>query len=230
MNDFLASMPAAYARAATATDVVQHARIVERRGARLAYAEPCQLGSATALCLVTDDRPGLLALVTDALLVQGLGIRSAQAYCRKRADRQTDAVIFLELQRPTTAAAVEASELAAFLQMLSELIAEDIRASGIPSPGPRSREAPTRVYFELEALKRGEYVLLVEARDSQGLLHAITSALYGQGARITSCQIGTEAGFARDRFDIERGDAAPLTSAELCDIQLAVLAALPQRR
>jgi hypothetical protein len=71
-------------------------------------------------------------------------------------------------------------------------------------------------------------VLLVEAPDSPGVLHAITSALCAQGATISGCQIDTEAGFARDRFQLELAGPAAATSAELCDIQLAVLSALPR--
>jgi UTP:GlnB (protein PII) uridylyltransferase len=70
-------------------------------------------------------------------------------------------------------------------------------------------------------------VLLVEAPDSPGLLHAIASALHVQGARILACQIGTEGGLARDRFEVASIDGQPLSAADLCDIQLAVLESLP---
>ena len=99
MKDFLASMPALYARAVDSSEVAEHARIVARRGSRLVHAEPCRKGGVSVVCLAADDRPGLLSLVTDALLVHGLGIRRAQAYCRKHADGRTEAIDFLELQR-----------------------------------------------------------------------------------------------------------------------------------
>ena len=229
MNDFLASMPAAYDRAVVASEAAEHARIVERRGTRLAHAEACQSSGASVVCLVADDRPGLLSLVTDALLVHGLGIRKAQAYCRKRADGRTEAIDFIELQRPRSGAVdVDASELAAVVQTLTELMVDDVPVSLAHIAARASGELRTRAYFDLDALASGEYVLLVEAPDSQGLLHAITSALYAQGARISGCQIDTELGFARDRFVLELAGAAARTSAALCDIQLAVLSALPR--
>jgi UTP:GlnB (protein PII) uridylyltransferase len=71
---------------------------------------------------------------------------------------------------------------------------------------------------------------LVEAPDSEGLLHGITSALFAQGVRILSCEIGTHAGVARDRFEIASVTGEPLSSVDLCDIQLAVLDSLPRER
>jgi UTP:GlnB (protein PII) uridylyltransferase len=231
MNDFLASMPAGYGKIASAAEVREHARIAQQRGARLAYAEPCTSGGAPVVCLVADDRPGLLSLVTDALLVHGLGVRKAQAYCRKRADDgRTEAIDFMELYRSNAAGAVEvdASELAAFVQTLTELIVEDAPSSMARIAARVSSERRTRAYFELDALARGEYVLVVDAPDSQGLLNSITSALYAQGSAIAGCQIDTEAGFARNRFELALGGFGAPSSAELCDIQLAVLSALPR--
>ena len=227
-------MPAAYAAAFTAQEAAEHARIVGRRAARLAHAESVKTASGSCVCVVADDRPGLLSLVTDALLVQGVGIRSGVAFCRQRPDGRAEAVDFFVLERPGSDVGVEleldAADLAAFLQSLSELISEDIQAIARVSSASVPPTPKSRVYFELEALRRGEQVLLVEAPDSPGLLHAITSALYAQTVRILSCQIGTEGGVARDRFEVASSDGRPLGSVELCDVQLAVLDALPQRQ
>lgn len=235
MTDFLASMPPAYARAFSPNDIVEHGRIVARRGTQLVHAELCLTGKGAIVCVVADDRPGLLALVTDALLVHGLVIRNAQAYCRKRADGQSEAVDFFRLQQAQSGSGasgldVDASELGAFLQTLTDLVAEDILASTRISNAPVRSGIPCRVYFELEALRRDEYVLLVEAADSNGLLHAITSALHAQGVRILSCEIGTEGGVARDRFELGGPDGGALSAERLCDIQQAVFTAVPVLR
>jgi UTP:GlnB (protein PII) uridylyltransferase len=230
--EFLSSLPEAYARAFAPEEISEHARIAAQRGGRLAHAEPCQAGGRDVVCLVADDRSGLLALVTDALLLHGLSIVSAYAYCRLRPDGVTEALDFLEIgpsrRGPASreGAALEVPVLEAFVQTLVELIAEDIRASMRPGAAPASVRPRTRVYFELEALRQGQYVLLVETPDSEGVLHAISSALHSQGARIVSCQIGTEASTAHDRFEIASSSAQPWSSAELCDIQFAVLSTL----
>lgn len=222
-------MPAAYASAFESSEISEHARIVARRGGQLVHAEIFIGRAGPQVCLVTDDRPGLLALVTDALLVHGLNIRNAQVYCRRRNDGQFDAVDFFELEHEDISVregGVSAAELGAFVQTLSELVAEQVLASRI-SGAPSLEPAKARVYFELEALRRGEYALLVEAPDSAGLLNGITSALHHQDVRILSSQIRTEAGFARDRFELTSNDGEPMTAVRLCDIQQAVLDALP---
>lgn len=232
MSNFLASMPTAYAAAFSGQDAAEHARVVGRRAAKLAHAESVQTSKGRFVCVVADDRPGLLSLVTDALLAHGLGIRSGMAFCRQPGDGRAEAVDFFVVEQPGSHAGVEldAADLAAFLQSLSELIAEDIRTSARVSATSLPPVPKTRVYFDLEALRRGEHLLFVEAPDSPGLLHAITSALYAQAVRIVSCQIGTEGGVARDQFEVASSDGHPLSSVELGDLQLAVLDALPQRQ
>jgi [protein-PII] uridylyltransferase len=230
MTEFLTTMPAAYASAFTMNEIVEHAEVVARRGAHLVHAELCAGPSGDQVCVVAEDRPGLLALVTDALLVHGLSIRNAKVYCRQRADGQFEAVDFFQLQhtKGDLDAGVGASELAAFLQTLSELVAEDVLAASRPSTPPTSSTPKTRVYFELEALRRGEATLLVEAPDSEGLLNAISSALHAQGVRIRASEIRTEDGVACDRFELVSSDSQALSAVRLCDIQQAVHAALPK--
>ncbi len=231
MTQFLYTMPAAYARAFGVAEATEHARIVSARGSQLVHAEICAVGAGSLVCVVADDRPGLLALVTVALLVHGLGIQGAQVYCRTRADGQAEAVDFFRLQPPAAGEVdVGPAEVAAFLQTLSELVTEDMLAASRSSAPPAPARSSTRVYFELEALRRGEHVLLVEAPDSQGLLNAVTNALHGQGARILASEIRTVDDMVHDRFEIESSDAQPLTDARLCDIQLSVHASLPSAR
>lgn len=228
MTAFLETMPAAYGRVFTAGEVAEHAKIVARRGAHLVHAEICVGPAGEQVCVVAEDRPGLLALVTDALLVHGLSIRNAKVYCRQRTDGQSEAVDFFELQHAKGDVGIGPAELGAFLQTLSELVAEDVLASSRPSAAPTSSSPVTRVYFELEALRRGEATLLVEAPDTEGLLNAITNALHAQNVRIHASEIRTEGGVAHDRFDLVSNDGQALSAVRLCDIQQAVHAALPK--
>jgi [protein-PII] uridylyltransferase len=230
MTAFLETMPAAYARVFATSEVLDHAQVVARRGPQLVHAEICSGPSGEQVCVVAEDRPGLLALVTDALLVHGLSIRNAKVYCRQRADGQSEAVDFFQLQhaKGDTSVGVGPAELGAFLQTLSELVAEDVLAASRPSAIPASSSPPIRVYFELEALRRGEATLLVESPDTEGLLNAITSALHAQNVHIRASEIRTEGGVAHDRFDLVGNDSQALSAVPRCDIQLAVHAALPR--
>jgi [protein-PII] uridylyltransferase len=228
MTEFPSSMPPSYGRAFGANEIAEHARIVQRRGQKLAHAELCSADAR--VCVVADDRPGLLALVTDALLMHGLSVQSAQVFCRPLADGRREAVDFFQL-RPAKHAEADLelgpAELGEFEQTLAELIAEEVLAASRPSSPPSSGGAATRVYFDLDGLRRSEITLLVEAPDSDGLLNAITSTLHAHGLRIVASDIRTDGGVARDRFELTSEDSDPLTAVRLCDIQQAVHAALP---
>jgi len=233
MNAFLASMPAAYERLYREGEVAEHAAIVSRRGDRLVHAELWQSAKGPLLRVIAEDRPGLLALVTDALLDQGLSIQSARAFCREVGKERVEAVDFLELRTPggsgELAAQLDSEGLRAFAQSLGELIADDMARTS-SSRAPQAERAPTRVYFERQSLSDGTYLLVVDAPDSDGLLHAVSSALHEKGLRIMACEIRTVEGRARDRFELETNSGGALNDAALCDVQLAVLAALPARR
>jgi [protein-PII] uridylyltransferase len=231
--EFLQSMPGSYAQDFSLRDVEEHSHIVARRGELLAHAEPWQGTRETAfVCVVADDRPGLLSFVTDALLVHGLNIQSAQVYCRRRIDGIWEAIDFFcvePVRLHPDVNPVERADLDGFAQTLRELLSEEQvverqanERDTIPVPRPR----PSRVYFDIEALRRGELVLIVDTPDFSGLLFGISSALHAQGARILASQIKTEDGVARDRFHLAALDAQPLSGERLCDIQQAVWAAV----
>jgi UTP:GlnB (protein PII) uridylyltransferase len=230
MNQFAATMPDAYERLYGKSEVAEHAAIVSRRGARLVHAELWQSAKGPLLCVVAEDRPGLLALVTDALLAQGMAIQSARAFCREIGKDRVEAVDFLELRAPggpeDIAAQLNGDALQVFAQSLSDLIAEDIAHGRLPA----ETELSTRVYFERQSPADGRYLLVVDARDSDGLLHAVSSALHVKAMRIMACEIRTVDGRARDRFEVEPTSQRALNDGELCDVQLAVLDALLSRR
>lgn len=234
MNLFAATMPSAYGQLYGASEVAEHAAIASRRGERLVHAELWQSAKGPRLCVVAEDRPGLLALVTDALLAQGMAIQSARAFCRVLGKDRDEAVDFLEL-RPlggpdTVAAQLDEAGLQTFARALSTLVAGDTTLGAAPSAPRPENEPTTRVYFERQSPAEGRYLLVVEGPDSDGLLHAVSGALHAKGMRIMACEIRTVAGRARDRFELEPSAQRTLGEVELCDVQLAVLDALPSRR
>lgn len=233
MIGFVATMPAVYERLYGADEVAEHAAIVSRREGRLVHAELWQSSKGPVLCVVAEDRPGFLALVTDTLLVQGMAIQSARAFCRVAGQDCLEAVDFLKLHAlGGTPALVDGVALTAFVQSLTELISNDLAqrgAQGMDALPPSDGEPATRVYFEREPPAEGRYLLVVEAPDADGLLHAISSALLAQGVRIMACEIRTVHGRAHDRFEVEPVSRLFLRDSELCDVQLAVLDALPSR-
>jgi [protein-PII] uridylyltransferase len=231
MNQFAATMPEAYGSLYGSGEVAEHAAIASRRGARLVHAELWQSTKGPQLCLVAEDRPGLLALVTDALLAQGMGIQSARAFGRVVGKDRFEAVDFLELRALAGPddAQLDSDRLPAFVQTLSELVEADM-ASSASSTLPVDTGPGTRVYFERQSPADGRYLLVVDAPDSDGLLHAVCAALHAKGLRIMACEIRTVGGRARDRFEVESSSPRGLSDSELCDVQVSVLGALPARR
>ena len=229
LSEYLESMPGAYLQAFTLHDAEEHAFIVARRGSQIAHAEMWRTFAGSAvICVVADDQPGLLSVVTATLVAHGLDVVSAQIYCRRRDDGTAEAVDFFWVrsadfrERPRE---VDAEELVSVARTLRELIGEQqeqgrhpSERDTIPVPGPK----PTRVYFEIDSLRRGEFVLIVETSDFPGLLFAISSALHSQSVHIAHSEIATEDGIAKDRFVLLADGREPLTAERLYDIQQAV--------
>lgn len=236
MIGFAATMPAAYERLYSAEEVAEHAAIVSRRAGRLVHAEVWRSPQGPVLCVVAEDRPGFLALVTDTLLAQGLAIQGARAFCREVAKDRLEAVDFLQLHAlgglDGGPVAFDDEALPALIQSLTELMTDEAQrdAPSAAAAAPSERTSATRVYFEREPPAEGRYLLVVEAPDSDGLLHAISSALHAWGVRIMACEIRTVGGRALDRFEVEPVSRRFLPESDLCDVQLAVLDALPSRR
>ena len=101
---FLESMPAAYRSAFADEDVEEHAQIVCDRGAAPARAVVWRtIGQGLAiLCVVTEDRPGLVAQVSSAFLAHALDVRAAQIYSRQQG-AGVEAVDFFWLRNVTGA-------------------------------------------------------------------------------------------------------------------------------
>jgi UTP:GlnB (protein PII) uridylyltransferase len=82
LETFGASMPATYQAQHSQAEVLEHARIVWNRRDKLAHVEPClgdERGGAW-ICVVTDDRPGLLSLLSAAISAHSLDILAANIW------------------------------------------------------------------------------------------------------------------------------------------------------
>src|SRR3954447_13863315 len=93
---FLSSMPDPYPEQHQLEEVRAHAEIVSRRGGALVHLESCPGPTETEepgtwLCVVTDDRPGLLSLLSAAIAAHSLDILSARVYTRSRAGSPDEA-------------------------------------------------------------------------------------------------------------------------------------------
>ncbi|HXN33669.1 MAG TPA: HD domain-containing protein, partial [Polyangiaceae bacterium] len=84
----LGSMPERYLLANAPESIVHHARVVHERADRVAHVGrvPSSHTEAAELCVVADDRPGLLARIAAAITANRLEVLAAQVYSRQCRD------------------------------------------------------------------------------------------------------------------------------------------------
>ena len=237
MNQFVATMPAAYARLYGASEVAEHAAIVSRRGARLVHAEQWQSAKGPLLCVVAEDRPGLLALVTDALLAQGMAIQSARAFCRVVGKDRDEAVDFLELRAlggpDDVAAQLDGGRAAGVRPVPERARSPTTWPSAPPAAAARRARTASRPRASTSSANRSPTAATCwwSMRPTPTACCTLSAArCTPRGMRIMACEIRTVGGRARDRFEVEPSAQRTLNDGELCDVQLAVLDALPSRR
>jgi [protein-PII] uridylyltransferase len=226
---FEASMPERYREAFDPSAIAEHAAIVARRGRLAAHVEVCGHlpDGATVICVVADDRPGLLSRIAAALVIHGMDILSAQAYTRVSAAGAGEAVDFLWLRRVGASgpqlSEIECERIADVLRALvSGELSIDAEVSG-------ARAAPRQAFATRIAMSdtdKGELVMTIETSDRPGLLLAITRSLFRAGVQIVSSDAATEGGRVVDRFTIVELDGTPVSEKRRRALQTDVLAAI----
>jgi [protein-PII] uridylyltransferase len=224
-------MPPRYRESFDGAATREHAAIVGRRDGAPAHVEIWRRlpqGGAIA-CVVADDRPGLLSLISATLVAQSLDVVSAQAYTRSLPGG-AEAVDFLWLRRdaehPMPVRAADATRVAELLCGL--LSGSRSIESVLRRPGVRASLPPgvgTRVTFN-ETPNLGLSVLTVETYDRPGLLLAITLALFNARVQIVSSEAETTGQRVVDRFSIVELDGSPIERNRRGAVQTAVLAAI----
>jgi [protein-PII] uridylyltransferase len=234
---FRASMPDRYRLAFDDAAVREHAAIVARRGTvepRTAHLEiwrqlPKGIG---ALCVVADDRPGLLSFICASLVLQKMDVLSAQAYTRLLPEGGGEAVDFLWIRRDADAdhaMPVLEADVARISQVLGQLITGELSIESAAERARFSRKVPpgasTTVNFD-EDDDEGLVVLTVETFDRPGLLLAITMALFRANVQIIASDALTRAGRVVDRFSLVELDGSPIRRARRGVVQIEVLEAI----
>jgi [protein-PII] uridylyltransferase len=236
LAEFLNSMPAAYAHVFSPSEVCEHARIVGARGDRPVHVGLWRIlpSGLTVLCVVADDRPGLMSRVSAAFVAHRVDVSSAQIYCRKLGRVVVEAVDFFWVRSTDaegTRRVVGWSLVSSLERMLSELIKNE-RRSPSPQDWPASVDAShaePKVFFDNDALKSERCVLVVETRDRPGLLLSITLALHQQKVEIVTSEIRTEGELAHDRFTLTERGQSSLSPDRLGGVRDAVFNAIRPR-
>ena len=230
---FAASMPTSYHEAFDGDAVEVHAAIVARREGSATRVEIWKElpERVVAICVVADDRPGLLSQISAALVAEQIDVVSAHAYCRTRTDGATEAVDLLWIRRVARLSGVVAPLRARDVAALGELVDTLVRgnakvdqavgfARAIVAAG-----ASTRVLFD-DSARDGTMVLTVEASDRPGLLLLVTQAIFRAELQIIGLRATSEGGRATDRFHLAELDGKPLLLPRLLALQVEIFAAI----
>jgi [protein-PII] uridylyltransferase len=233
LDAFAASMPTSYHEVFDTEAVEAHAAIVSRRVGSTTRVEIWKdlPERVVAICIVADDRPGLLSQISAALVAEQIDVVSAHAYCRTRPDGAKEAVDLLWIRRVArpngSFAPIRARDVAALGELVDALVRGNAKveeAVGF-ARATVAAGASTRVLFD-DGAKDGTMVLTVEATDRPGLLLLVTQAIFRAELQIIGLRATSEKGRAIDRFHLAELDGKPLVLARLLALQVEIFAAI----
>jgi [protein-PII] uridylyltransferase len=232
IHEFVGSLPNDYReRFDEAQIAIHHEAAVQRRqSGRIVAASlfPWNEPGTKALCVVAEDRPGLLSKLSRALTELGCDVDSALAFTRfPQGGEAAEAVdfFFVRSARSSPAGApFDESTVSAFVGLTEQILSED-RDSAPPTLPLPHQVSDTTVRF-LEDKNGALTVLEVETSDRSGLLWALTRALYQENVQITASKISTVNGRVHDRFVLSELDGTAIGAERRLVIQVAVLTAL----
>lgn len=230
---YLRSMPPGYREVFNRAAVEAHAAIVQRRGSAATRVELWRelADGVSAMCVVSDDCPGLLSRISAALVAHDFDVVAAQAFCRKRSDAQMEAVDLFWVRRlaPKSGAIVpiRSNDIASFGDMLDALVRgrANFDCAAQLARAHRAAGDSIRVRFEPDE-PDGHTVLTVEGPDRPGLLYAITEVLFRERVQIVRSDVSTRGGRVLDRFHVTELDGARVHRKRLLGLQTSILAAI----
>jgi [protein-PII] uridylyltransferase len=223
LDAFLVSMPERYLLSNPVEAVVAHAAVAAARGASKVHAAlvPSRHRDVAELCVVAEDRPGLLARIAAAITAGRLEVLGAQVYSRTRADGVTEAVdLFWVRDRVDGQEGVERG-MPRLLRDLGHVCADEgddaarlLRAkAGSPWRERPSPHVPTEVVLDDRASPH-HTVVEVFAKDRPGLLYTLAQAIHDLDLSIAVSKINTEGTCVADVFYVQERDGSKVVPGE----------------
>lgn len=233
LRSFAASLPASYRANFEASAIATHARIARER-----ESAPANIGAffsnrvpGAAIVVVADDRPGLLATISAALVLCGLDVIEAEAYTRRIPGKHDEAVDIFWVRHEDPAdhrLRLADEEILQLCQTLIGLIEGKLDRKK-PDPSARATVTPSAKETVVRFIEGedGTFATLeVETFDRSGLLLSLSQALFSQRVQIVGSQVKTRGGRVFDRFHIVEFDNKPISPARRLEIQVAILSAI----
>lgn len=235
LDDYLRSTPERYLLANPVEAIVAHAEVAWRGRDLPALAEivPSRHPEAAELCLVAEDRPGLLAAITAAIAAARLEVHKAEIHSRTRDDGRSRALDLFWVRDRVEGAAGVPRVLPKLQRALEAIVsgeerAEDVatKASGSPWRERPSPPVVTEVALDDRASPR-QTVIEVLTRDRPGLLFTLAHTLHELGLSIAVAKINTEGTRVADVFYVTEADGTKLDPVRrMPEVRQRILAAL----
>lgn len=232
VEDFMASMPERYRQEFGRASARQHARIAAARGRHRIHADLFSGKNAIGpgICVVGADAPGLLSVISSALMLEGFDITRADAYTRRAACGEYEAVDLFWVRRsskPEQDAALGEADATAVRATLRELLSNGIARQRLTTALPATSPGTSETSVRFRDLRGVPWLTLeLESNDRPGLLAVVTAALTAAGVTIVASRIRTHGLRVHDYFDIIGADGRHPTGTGMQRIQLAVLTAV----
>jgi [protein-PII] uridylyltransferase len=244
--DYLNSMPEGYLLSNGPTEIATHARIAQRGqqttvtaamvpSRRTEVAELCVVTGDRfndRLCVVTPDRPGLLASISAAIGANGFDVHAAQVHSRRRGDGRVQAVDLFWITARHEGEDGDELALEKLEQDLHDVLTGAITPETLMSKRrSRNSERPvpavsTQVTLD-NATSAHHTLVEVTTRDRPGLLFTLSRAFHTLGLTIGVAKINTEGTRAIDVFYVTELDGTkveqPPRMARLREALLAEL-------
>jgi [protein-PII] uridylyltransferase len=221
IDALLSALPERYLLANRPESIVEHGRAVAARGNRVAHVVrvPSRHPEAAELCVVADDRPGLLASIAAALTANRLEVLTAEVYSHPVGAEREALDLFWVRDRDGDAEGVEAAlpRLARDLDNVcsGRVPPADLLGARVGSAS-RWRERPspavqTEVLFDNRASPR-HTVVEVYSKDRLGLLYTLAEAFHELGLSIALSKINTEGARVADVFYVREPDGSKVAA------------------
>jgi len=222
-DDFLSSMPECYLLQNASESIVAHARVALARGASKVHAAlvPSRHPDVAELCVVAEDRPGLLARIAAAITAGKLEVLAAQVYSRPMPSGGGEAWDLFWVRDRVDGADGVARAMPRLLRDLADVCGGEVdplalleaRTGTSAWAERRSPAVTTEVVIDDRASPRYT-VIEVFAKDRPGLLHALARVLHEAGLQIVLSKINTEGTRVADVFYVSELDGAKVKPGE----------------
>jgi [protein-PII] uridylyltransferase len=225
VRQFALSMPERYALAHPVTAIRAHAEVARERSAKGAPVHaalvPSRHPEAAELCVVAQDRPGLLAGIAAAITAGRLEVLAAQVHSRVSAAGVTEAVDLFWVRDRVDGVEGVARAMPRLLRDLETVCSGALDpAELVPSDtsAARWRERPSpaiapEVVIDDRASDRHS-VVEIFAKDRPGLLYTIAHVFHTLGLSIATSKINTEGARVADVFYVTELDGSKMSAGE----------------